>query len=146
IFWKRGYQSASSPLSKPSHFHSFLLQPFVLFRPESHSVSALSTAAAICCELRGLLVAICCQEYHRDVHDVSEQGSRFDTTALACLERVFGGRHGYTWLDGKMPSTRRLFRAAGLISWSASALSRARAARRERCMSRYEPGMNSESW
>jgi hypothetical protein len=38
-------------MPKPSHFHSFLLQPFVLFRPESHSVSALSTAATICCEL-----------------------------------------------------------------------------------------------
>jgi hypothetical protein len=47
-----------------------------------------------------------------------------------------------------MPSTRRLFRAAGLISWSASALSRARAARRDQKyeLKRHEPGMNSESW
>jgi hypothetical protein len=81
-------------LSKPSHFHSFLLQPVVLFRPESHSVSALSTAAAICCELTGLLVAICCQEYHRDVHDVSEQGSRFDTIALACQPHIEDGEIG----------------------------------------------------
>jgi hypothetical protein len=42
-----------------------------------------------------------------------------------------------------MPSTRRLFRAAGLISWSASGLSGARAARRDQKyeLKRHEPGL-----
>ena len=50
-------------MPKPSHVHSFLLQPFVLFRPESHSVSALSTAATICCELTGLHRLGCCRMF-----------------------------------------------------------------------------------
>jgi hypothetical protein len=42
-----------------------------------------------------------------------------------------------------MPSTRRLFRAAGLISWSASALWGARTARRDQKyeLKRHEPGL-----